>query len=52
MIGDVVLYYSRFIILFTQIIHKIKQKIKHFLSYGMKNTVVQYNSWHIGAGTE
>ena len=44
--------------LFTQIIHKNKQtqKIKKtflILQYStLKSTVVQYNSWHTGAGIE
>ena len=47
-----VLYCSRFIRIFTQIIHK-KQKVKVFLILlysTLKSTVVQYNSWHTGAG--
>ena len=43
------LYHKRFIILFTQIIHKQTQKI--ILQYGiLKSTAVQYNSWHTEAG--
>ena len=50
-----VLHCNRFIILCTQIIHvKQTQKIEKtflILHYStLKSTVVQYNSWHIGAG--
>ena len=42
--------------LLTQIIHKKQtQKIKTFLNLQystLKSTVVQYNSWHTGAGIE
>ena len=51
MIGDVVLYYSRFIILFTQIIHKkqAKNKTLFILWYEKYSSTVQqlaYRSWH------
>ena len=51
-----VLYCNRFIILFTQIIHKkqTNTKIKKtflILQYStLKGTVIQYNSWHRRAG--
>ena len=48
-----VLYYMRFMILFTQIIHWKQTKNKTFLILGysiLKSTVVQNNSWFIGAG--
>ena len=46
------LYGDRFIILFTQIIHKEHTKEKTFLTLQystLKSRVVQYNSWHTGA---
>ena len=54
---EIVLYCNRFIILFTQIaLKKQTQKIKKtllILQYStLKSTVVQYNSWHTGAGIE
>ena len=48
-----VLYGNRFIILFTEIIHKkqTKNKILLIIQYStLKSTEVQYNIWHIEAG--
>ena len=51
-----VLYCNRFVVLFTQIIHKKqtntkdKENIFNLTVQYLKSTVVQYNSWHTGAG--
>ena len=52
-----VVYCDRFLILSTQIIHKKRQRtVKKTLFIlqcsTLKSTVVQYNSWHTGAGIE
>ena len=56
-VGYIVPYCNRFIMLFTQIIHQkqtnTKNKTSLILQYStLKSTVVQYNSWHTGAGIE